>query len=97
MQFLKLLVVEGFISSVVEINSGKLLQVYLKYNSKGSSPIKKIVLVSTLNKASFLSYSALTKTEFNGGSLLVSTNKGLHLSQDCLKFKLGGSVICFIS
>jgi ribosomal protein S8 len=96
-QLLRLLVVQGFISSVVEINSGNLLKVRLKFDSQGTSALKYIKLLSTPNKASFVSYSQLAKIQLGVGCLVISTNKGLYVTQDCLKYKIGGNALCFIS
>jgi small subunit ribosomal protein S8 len=96
-QFLKVLILEGFISSVVEINSGKLLKIFLKYHPKGVSPIKKIKLLSTPNKSFFISFSALAKTHQKLGTFLVSTTKGIYTGQNCLKHRIGGFLICFLS
>jgi small subunit ribosomal protein S8 len=96
-QFLELLIVQGFISSIVEINSGKLIKIFLKFDSEGTPSMKNIKILSTSNKLSFLSYSQLAKIQSNFGCLILSTNQGLSTAQNCLKFKTGGGVLCFIS
>jgi small subunit ribosomal protein S8 len=96
-EFLKLLVLQGFISSFVEITSKKLIKIVLKFNSEGTPLIKNIKILSTPSKLCFLSYSQLAKVQSNFGCLILSTNHGLSTAQDCLKFKTGGGVLCFIS
>jgi len=96
-QFLKLLVVHGFISSFIEVNSGKMIKIILKFDAQGTPTIKNIKVLSTPNKLSFLSYSQLTKVQSNFGCLILSTNQGLATAQNCLKFKVGGVCLCFIS
>jgi len=97
LQFLDLLVVQGFISSVVEINSGKLLKISLKFDTQGTPTIQDMKLLSTPNNSYFLSYSQLAKIQPGVGCLILSTNQGLFTAQDCLKFRVGGHVLCFIS
>ncbi len=94
--FLRILFFEGFITSVIEIHSGKLIKVYLKYNANGSSCIKKIKLLSTPGKAIPMQFNELSKITQGAGILIVSTPKGLVTNQFCLKYKLGGILLCFI-
>jgi ribosomal protein S8 len=96
-QFLELLIIQGYISSFIEVNSGKLLKIILKYDAQGTPTIKNIKILSTPSKLSFLSYSQLAKVQSNFGCLILSTNQGLSTAQNCLKFKIGGGVLCFIS
>lgn len=93
---LKLMFAEGFISSVVEINSGKKLKVCLKYCSTGTPTLKKIKLLSTSGKNFYLSYKQLTKLTQGLCVLVISTNEGLLTNQMCLKRKIGGTAICYI-
>ncbi len=95
--FLKLLFFEGFISSVSEIESGKLLKVYLKYQSDGSPCFFDIKFLSTPGKTLYLSYSQLTKVSHGVGVLIISTSKGLCTNHACLKLKLGGTALCYIT
>jgi len=95
--FLKLLFFEGFISSVVELESGKLLKVYLKYQLDGSPCFFDIKLLSTPSKTLYFSYSQITSVSHGVGVLIISTSKGLCTNQACLKFKLGGTALCYIT
>lgn len=96
LKFLKLMFAEGFISSVIEINSGKRLKVFLKYSSTGTPTFKKIKLLSTSGKNSYLSYKQLTKMTQGLCVIVISTNEGLLTNQMCLKRKIGGTAICYI-
>jgi len=94
--FLKLLFLEGFISNVIEINSGKLLKVSLKYNSNGSACFKDIKLLSTSGKPQYANFTDLTKLALGVNILIISTPEGLLTNQACLKRKIGGTVLCSI-
>jgi small subunit ribosomal protein S8 len=95
--FLKLLFLEGFISNITAINSGKLLKVYLKYSSNGSPCFKEITVFSTPGKNIYLNYTQLAKLTQGVGVLIISTIEGLLTNQACIKRKLGGKIICYIS
>jgi small subunit ribosomal protein S8 len=94
--FLKLLFLEGFISSVVELNSGKLLKVSLKYNSSGSPCFKTIKLFSTPGNPQYVNFIGLTKLSYGVNVFIISTPNGLLTNQTCLKRKIGGTVLCSI-
>jgi small subunit ribosomal protein S8 len=97
LSFLKLLFFEGFISSVIELESGKLLKVYLKYQSDGSPCFFDIKFLSTPSRTLYLSYSQITNVSHGVGVLIISTPKGLYTNQACLKLKLGGTALCYIT
>lgn len=94
---LKLLFFEGFISNVSEINSGKLLKVYLKYSPNGSPCFREIKNFSTLGKNIYLNYNQLSKLTQGVGVIIISTTRGLLTNQSCLKHRLGGKILCYIS
>jgi small subunit ribosomal protein S8 len=94
--FLRILFFEGFISSVVEIRPGKLIKVYLKYNTNGSPSIKKIKLLSSPGNSKHLQFNEISKLTQGVGLLIISTPKGLLTNHLCLKYKLGGTLLCFI-
>jgi len=94
--FLKLLFLEGFISSVVELESGKILKVFLKYHSDGSPCFKDIKLLSTPGKNQYLAYSQITSLSHGVGVFIISTTEGLLTNQACLRRKLGGTALCYI-
>jgi len=95
-RFLKLLFLEGFLSKVLLTNSGK-LKVYLKYSASGAPSFKKIKFLSKPGKFCYLSYKELTKMSTGVGIIVLSTNKGLLNHHSCIKRKLGGTALCFIS
>ena len=96
LNFLKLLCLEGFISNVIEMKSGKLLKVNLKYQTNGSPIFKELKLLSTPGKPIYLCYSHLTKLKQGVGTIILSTSLGLSTSQDCLKNKIGGTALCYL-
>jgi len=97
LKFLKLLFFEGFISEIVEINSGKFLKIYLKYLPNGSPIIKKLKLLSTPGKPIYFSYTHLAKLRQGTGVFILSTPEGLLTDQSCLKNKIGGTALCFLA
>lgn len=94
--FSKILFLEGLVSSVVEIRSGKVLMLTLKYNSQGTSAIKGIKTFSTPSKMFNLSYLQLAKTNIGMGLFIISTNQGIFTSSMCMKRKLGGTLLCYL-
>jgi len=94
---LYLLYSEGFILSFSFTDSEKRVKVFLKTESNGSPIIKNIQLMSTSSNNQHLKYSHLTKLT-NGTSIIVlSTPYGLLTSNSCIKKKIGGVAICYIS
>jgi ribosomal protein S8 len=94
--FLKVLFFEGFVSGVVEIRSGKILKVILKYNSNATASFKEIKNFSTSNKKFNLSYSQIVKTSTGFVTFVISTNGGIFTNNICLKRKIGGTILCSI-
>jgi len=94
--FLKVLFFEGFVSGVVEIHSGKILKVILKYNSHGTPGFKEIKTFSTSNKKFNLSYPQIVKTSNGFVTFVVSTNGGIFTNNVCIKRKTGGIILCSI-
>lgn len=95
LKFLKLLFLEGLVSKVVRTNSGK-LKVFLKYSSNGTPSFKEIKFLSTPGKNSYMTYIQLAKAASGFGLVIVSTNKGLMTHHSCIKFKIGGTALCYI-
>jgi len=94
--FLKLLFLEGFISSISEINSGKLLKISLKYKANGSPCFTDIKLFSSPGKPQYIDFIELTKLAEGAVIVIVSTSQGLLTNQACLKRKIGGTALCSI-
>ena len=97
LNFLKILYFQGFISRVCETKSGNFLKIYLKYTSNGTCVIKNLRLLSTVGKKNYYNYNVLAKLEQGTGVFIISTNHGLYTNQECLKKKIGGTVLCFIA
>ena len=95
LNFLKLLFLEGLISRIFFLKSGK-IKVYLKYCSKGTPSFKKIKFLSKPGKNTFTSYKELTKYSIGVGLVIISTNKGLLSHSSCIKYKIGGKILCYI-
>lgn len=94
--FLKTLFFEGFVSGVVEIRSGKILKIILKYDSSGTPTFKEIKVFSTSNIKFDLSYSQVVKASGGFKNLVLTTNTGILTSNICIKRKIGGSLLCSI-
>ena len=97
LSFLKLLLNEGLIFRISELRSGKILKVYVKYTSSGTCSFKDIVLFSKFDKNFHMSYTDLTKVSQGAGTLVISTSKGLSTLPLCLKKRIGGVVLGYIS
>jgi len=61
LNFLKLLCLAGFISGVVEINSGQVLKVNLKHQINGAPNLKEIKLLFAEGKSTYLCYPGLNQ------------------------------------
>ena len=97
LEFLKLLFVEGLISGVTKIESDKSLKVFIKYNSNGSPSFKEIKLLSKPGKMFYLSYKQIAKLSEGVGLFIISTKEGLLTNHLCLKRKIGGAALCYLS
>lgn len=69
------------------------LKIFLKYNSKKESSIKKITSVSKPGKRIYCSAKNLWKFNSHNKLIILSTNKGLQSLTNCQKNKLGGEII----
>ena len=96
LSFLRLLCKEGFIARVVEINSGKLLKIYLKYEFNGLPVLKNVKHLSKPGKPIYFTYTHLTKFNQGVGVIVLSTTEGLLTGQSCLKSKIGGTALCYL-
>jgi len=95
--FLKFLLKEGLIIRISELKSKKILKVYIKYTSNNTCSFKDIILFSKFDKNFYMSYSDLTKVSQGVGTLVISTSKGLSTLHLCLKKKVGGVALCYIT
>jgi small subunit ribosomal protein S8 len=97
LELLRLLFLEGIILGVTKIKSGKTLKVFLKYNSNGSPSFKEIKLLSKPGKMFYLSYKQIAKLSKGVGLFIISTKEGLLTNHLCLKRKIGGAALCYLS
>ena len=97
LELLRLLFLEGIILGVTKIKSGKTLKVFLKYNSNGSPSFKDIIVLSKPGKMFYLSYKQIAKLSKGVGLFIISTKEGLLTNHLCLKRKIGGAALCYLS
>jgi small subunit ribosomal protein S8 len=99
LELLRLLFLEGIILGVTKIKSGKttILKVFLKYNSNGSPSFKDIKVLSKPGKMFYLSYKQIAKLSKGVGLFIISTKEGLLTNHLCLKRKIGGAALCYLS
>ena len=97
LELLRLLFLEGIILGVTKIKSGKILKVFLKYSSNGSPSFKDIKLLSKPGKMFYLSYKQIAKLSKGVGLFIISTKEGLLTNNLCLKRKIGGAALCYLS
>ena len=97
LELLRLLFLEGIILGVTKIKSGKTLKVFLKYNSNGSPSFKDIKVLSKPGKMFYLSYKQIAKLSKGVGLFIISTKEGLLTNHLCLKRKIGGAALCYLS
>ena len=97
MNLLYLLYSEGLILGFCLTNSRKKMKIFLKTESNGSSIIKDLKLISTPSDSYYLKYSHLTKLTNGIGIIILSTPYGLFTSSSCIKKKIGGVAICYIT
>ncbi len=91
----KLLMREGFISGVNELNGRhKMLQINLKYATSGESVIAGLKRVSKPGQRIYLSVEKLPRTNSGFGITVVSTPKGLLTDKEARKERVGGEVVC---
>jgi len=71
--------------------------VLLKYNTKGSSSIYNISIISKTGRKLYSTVSTLWRLHaFNKGSFILTTSKGVLDSNTALKLNIGGEVLCYI-
>ena len=97
LELFRLLFLEGIILGVTKIKSGKFLKVFLKYSSNGSPSFKDIKLLSKPGKMFYLSYKQIAKLSKGVGLFIISTKEGLLTNHLCLKRKIGGAALCYLS
>jgi small subunit ribosomal protein S8 len=91
----KLLLEEGFINGVNEINGqAKLLQLNLKYDPSGNPVISGLERVSSPGQRIYLPVGRIPRTNGGFGVTIVSTSRGLVTDSKARKERLGGEVVC---
>ena len=93
-EILKLLVKEGYVSSVKKVKKEfDELEITLKY--VGESPvIKEIKRESRPGLRKYLSYKDIKPYKGGLGIKVISTSKGLLTDKQAIKDQVGGEVIC---
>jgi small subunit ribosomal protein S8 len=81
----------------VEAEKGrKTLKLSLKYESGGQASISGIKRISKQGQRIYARVSEIPKLQVSGGTVILSTPKGLLTSREARKEKVGGEVICEI-
>jgi len=89
---------EGFIDSF-KFNEDEIhgsINIKLKYDSEGKSPITCLKRVSKPSLRIYKSKRDLPKVLSGLGIAIISTSKGILTDRDCRKFGIGGEVLCYI-
>ena len=94
---LTLLCREGFIAGFKETPGINLLKVRLKYSSTGISCFSNIQILYKSGKTLYFSYNSLCKLASGTGLYLVNTKEGVLTNQECIRKKLGGVGLCYIT
>jgi len=89
------LLAEGFISGVNELPGRvKMLQLNLRYDTKGEAVISGIKRVSKPGQRIYLSVDRIPRTNGGLGVTVVSTSRGLMTDKQARKERVGGEVVC---
>jgi|TARA_B100000475_G_C14878290_1_gene264980 ribosomal protein S8 len=94
---LTLLCKEGFIAGFKETPYMNLLKVRLKYSSTGVSCFNNIHFFYKSDKTIYFSYNSLCKLASGTGLYLINTKDGVLTNQECIRKKLGGVGLCYIT
>lgn len=87
---------KGYISYYFYLNKNKILSsIQLETSSKKINFIK---IISTPQKPVYVSYNTLIKLrkDFTMGDFILSTSKGIYLSNEIIKNKSGGVLLAWI-
>lgn len=90
--FLKILVKNGYIKYFKEYNNN--IIIYLKYINNRTNVIKDIKQISKSGKRCYIGTKQLyrNKNKF----YIISTNKGVLTTDQSLKYRIGGELLCQI-
>ena len=100
----KVLLKEGFLKEIEQRGrkERKVLEVTLQYEDPPGGEAGKIPMIAGLKKVSkpgqriYVSSRELLRVKREGGTLLVSTSKGIMTDREARKSRLGGEIICEI-
>ena len=97
LSLLTLLCKEGFIAGFKELAPLNLLKVRLKYSSMGVSCFTNIHFFYKSDKTLYFSHNSLCKLASGTGLYLINTRDGVLTNQECIRKKLGGVGLCYIT
>jgi small subunit ribosomal protein S8 len=92
-----LLVKEGFLKSVEEVDGGNgqsLLRVGLKYGPKRTPIINAMTRVSKPGRRAYAKAKAVPIVRGGLGIAIISTSRGLMVDREARRLNIGGEVIC---
>jgi len=88
--FLNVLWDEGFILGYkISENDSSMLKIFLKYKN-GKPVIKSLKPITKPSQRIYYSNKQLWKIKCNNSTIIVSTNEGLMVLEECKKLNLGG-------
>lgn len=95
---LSILVAKGYIENynLVEEGNKRFLNVTLKYDEKGKSPINEVKRVSKPGRRVYQGKDDIKSFKNGYGIIIVSTSKGVMSGYDAHKNGVGGEVLCTI-
>jgi small subunit ribosomal protein S8 len=98
-QLTQLLQKEGYLARyevMGDTPSTKKLRIYLKYDSKGYSVIRRIERVSKPGLRKYSAANRLPRVLSGAGILVLTTNQGLMTDRQARKLNVGGEVLCLL-
>lgn len=95
---LEILQREGYISNLKTLDSQmpKLIRVYLRYDSQGSSVISGLKRISKPSLKRYVKWDKIPKVLNGLGLAIVSTSKGILTDEQARSAKAGGEVLLYI-
>lgn len=96
LKMLQIFVSENFILDFKKLkkNNGKIIRVYLKYDSDGGPAISGLKRISKVGKRIYEKAKEIKKVKGGYGMAIISTSKGVVSDKEARKKKLGGEVMC---
>ncbi|WP_297576104.1 30S ribosomal protein S8 [uncultured Campylobacter sp.] len=89
---------KGYLDSfnIIEEGNKKFINVVLKYDEKGKSPIHEITRVSKPGRRIYQGKDDIKRFKNGYGTVVVSTSKGVMSGIEASKAGIGGEVLCTI-